>query len=120
MSEPVEVHVGGRTYRVVASAGEAAVQRLASLVDARLREHAGPAAAFAPQSLLLAAISLAHDLEQERQRRLEVEQRSRDTLRSALARIDAAIAEADRVDQQPAIGPPLHESLPPPEPPGPG
>src|SRR5687768_5480560 len=34
---PVELRVGGQTYRVVASAEEAELRRLADMVDARLR-----------------------------------------------------------------------------------
>jgi cell division protein ZapA len=88
---PVELRVGGQTYRVVASAGEAQLQRLAGLVDDRLRELTGAGRSIAPQSLLLAAISLAHDLEEERARREAVEVRSREMLRSVLQRIDAAL-----------------------------
>ena len=88
---PVELRVGGQTYRVVASAGEDELKRLAGLVDGRLREHAGAGRSIAPQSLLLAAISLAHDLEEERGRRLAAEARSREMLRSVLSRIDAAL-----------------------------
>jgi len=100
MGEPVELHVGGKTYRVVASAEEASLQRLAGIVDERLRDIAGPGNALAPQSLLLVAISLAHDLEEERQRRAHVEARSRETLRSVLARIDQALETADGLEGQ--------------------
>ena len=102
MPEPVEVSVGGRTYRVVASAEQSAVQRLANLVDSRLRELSGPGSPVAPQALLLAAMSLANDLEEERERRREVTRQSRERLRSVLARIDAAIESADEQAQQPA------------------
>lgn len=88
---PVELRVGGQTYRVVASAGEDQLKRLAGLVDERLRELAGPGRAISPQSLLLAAISLAHDLEEERARREAIEVRSKEMLRSVLQRIDAAL-----------------------------
>lgn len=88
---PVELRVGGQTYRVVASAEESEVRRLAEVVEARLREIAGPGRSVAPQTLLLAAISLAHELEEERARRVAVEQRSREMLRSVLERIDAAL-----------------------------
>jgi hypothetical protein len=39
---PVELKVGGQTYRVVASAEEAELKRLADLVDARLRSMSAP------------------------------------------------------------------------------
>lgn len=88
---PVELRVGGQTYRVVASAEESEVRRLAEVVEGRLREIAGPGRSVAPQTLLLAAISLAHDLEEERERRLGVERRSREMLKTVLERIDAAL-----------------------------
>lgn len=107
--EPVELKVGGQSYRVVASADEGELHRLAEIVDGRLRELAGPGRAVAPQTLLLAALSLAHDLEEERAKRQKVEHRSREMLTALLARIDAALdstdtpppAEARADDEQP-------------------
>lgn len=88
---PVELRVGGQSYRVVTSASDDELKRLAGLVDARLRELAGPGRSISPQTLLLAAISLAHDLEEERAKRQAVEARSREMLRTVLSRIDAAL-----------------------------
>jgi len=99
---PVELRVGGQTYRVVASAGEDELRRLADQVDARLKELAGPGRAIAPQALLLAAISLAHDLEEERARRVVVEERSREMLRAVLQRIDAALEDLPAPEPPPA------------------
>lgn len=92
---PVELKVGGQTYRVVASAEEAELRRLADVVDARLRSVSAPGRTISPQSLLLAAISLAHDLEEEKRRRLALEARSKEMLKSVLARIDAALEAGD-------------------------
>lgn len=92
---PVDLKVGGQTYRVVASAEEAELKRLADLVDARLRSMSAPGRPISPQSLLLAAISLAHDLEEEKRKRLQLEARSKEMLRSVLARIDAALETSD-------------------------
>ncbi|HEX4478591.1 MAG TPA: cell division protein ZapA [Polyangiaceae bacterium] len=86
----VELRVGGQTFRVVASASADELERLAGVVDGRLREIA-QSSAFHPQSMLLVAISLAHELEQERTRRRDVEARSREMLRSLLQRIDGAL-----------------------------
>jgi cell division protein ZapA len=92
---PVELKVGGQTYRVVASAEESELKRLADLVDARLRSMSAPGRPISPQSLLLAAISLAHDLEEEKRKRAQLEARSKEMLKSVLARIDAAIEASD-------------------------
>lgn len=94
---PVELRVGGQTYRVVATAEEAELHRLADVVDQRLRTLTAPGRTVSPQSLLLAALSLAHDLEDERDRRLRSELRAREMLSGLVARIDAAL-EADSVE----------------------
>jgi cell division protein ZapA len=89
---PVEVKVGGQIYRVVASAGEEELKRLAAMVDARLRQLVPPGRPVAPQALLLAAMTLAHDLEEERTKNAHLATRSREMLGSVLSRIDAALA----------------------------
>ena len=94
---PVELRVGGQTYRVVATAEEADLHRLADVVDGRLRQLTAPGRTVSPQSLLLAALSLAHDLEEEQKRRLHSEQRAREMLSSLLQRIDSAL-EADSAE----------------------
>lgn len=91
----VELRVGGQSYRVVASAGEAELKHLAAVVDARLRELTGPGRALSPQALLLAAIALAHDLEQERQHSRNLRARCKQTLTTVLHRIDAALQAGD-------------------------
>jgi cell division protein ZapA len=103
---PVELRVGGQTYRVVATAEEADLHRLADVVDERLRKLTAPGRSVSPQSLLLAAMSLAHELEDERNRRVRSEQRSREMLSSLVARIDAAL-EADSAEL--AAAPPTKE-----------
>jgi len=92
---PVELKVGGQTYRVVASAEETELKRLADLVDTRLRSMSAPGRPISPQALLLAAISLAHELEEEKRKRSQLEARSKEMLKSVLARIDAAIEASD-------------------------
>ncbi len=102
---PVELRVGGQSYRVVASAEEGELQRLADSVDQRLREVAGPNRAMAPQSLLLAALALAHDLEEERARNRALEARSKEMLRDVLQRIDSLLEDvpdaAPRLSEHP-------------------
>jgi cell division protein ZapA len=111
---PVELKVGGQTYRVVASAEETELRRLADLVDARLRSMSAPGRPISPQSLLLAAISLAHDLEEEKAKRAHIEARSKEMLRSVLVRIDAALEASDEKiegDGEPSEPPPPVELL---------
>jgi cell division protein ZapA len=94
MGTPVELRVGGQSYRVLASADEMELRRLADIVDARLRALTGPGRQVSPQALVLAAIALAHDLEEERSARRRAEERSKEMLRSLLQRIDAVLDEA--------------------------
>jgi cell division protein ZapA len=86
----VELRVGGQTFRVVASASATELQRLARIVDGKLHELA-VSSAYHPQSMLLVAMTLAHELEIERDLRRDSEQRAREMLRSLLDRVDAAI-----------------------------
>ena len=103
MGNPVELRVGGQSYRVVASADEAELRRLAGLVDARLRSLSQPNRQISPQALLLAAIALAHDLEEERAARRRAEERSKQMLRALLQRIDAVLEEAPATSEDGAV-----------------
>jgi cell division protein ZapA len=98
---PVELRVGGHLYKVVGNAGPDELQRLASIVDGKLRELNG-SSAYHPQSLLLVAMALAHELELERSRRRDVEVRSRENLRTLLERVDAALELCDN-DPSPVV-----------------
>lgn len=95
---PVELKVGGQTYRVLASTTADDLQRLARVVDGKLRELSA-GGAYHPQSLLLVALTLAHEVEEERQRRRDVESRARNMLDTLLERVDSALSlvEADEV-----------------------
>src|SRR6187399_98953 len=93
-ADPVELRVGGQTYRVVASASQEELRRLAAIVDDRLRAITPPGRAVSPQALLLAAISLAHELEEEKQKNVKLASRSREMLGSILTRIDAAMGSS--------------------------
>ncbi len=91
----MELSVGGQTYRVRASADESELHRLAHVVDARLREIAGPDRALSSNQLVLVALTLAHELEEERARRASLEQTWREKLEGILERIDTALDDSD-------------------------
>jgi cell division protein ZapA len=82
----------------VASAEEHVLQRLAAVVDAKVNEVTTPGRQVSPQALLLAAISLAHELEEERRKRRQVEERARDMFTSLLERVDAALEDSASVE----------------------
>jgi|SRR6187431_3051033 cell division protein ZapA len=91
----VEVNVGGQLYRLVASTGEQSVRRYAGIVNERLRELTGSERPGNPQTILLVAMALAHDLEAERARNAELRERAELMLRSLLERVNAALDGVD-------------------------
>jgi len=90
-TRPVQLRIGGQSYKVVSSADEAELQRLADTVSAKVESLTPVGRAAHPQAVLLAAIALAHELEEERARRMAVERRARDMLRRVLVRLDDAL-----------------------------
>lgn len=93
-SRAVRLQVAGQSYKVVSSASEDELQRLADAVSAKIYELTPPGKMPQPQAVVLAAIALAHELEEERERRSSLERRARDMLRRALVRIDQALETA--------------------------
>jgi cell division protein ZapA len=88
---PVSLRVAGQSYRVVSSATEEELQRLADTVNAKVEELTPEGKAASPQAVLLAAMALAHELEEERARRATIERRTREMLRRVLGRVDDAL-----------------------------
>jgi cell division protein ZapA len=86
----VELKVAGHTYRVASTATADELERLATVVERKLRELT-PSSAYHPQGLFLVAIALAHEVEEERVRRIAAERRWKEKLVHAIARVDAAI-----------------------------
>jgi len=90
-SRSVQLRVGGQTYRVVSSADEEELGRLAAVVDAKLAAVVPPGRAITPQALLLAAMALAHELEEERERGRATALLARDAVGRILERVEAAL-----------------------------
>jgi cell division protein ZapA len=93
----VEVNVGGQLYRLVTSAGEQSLRRYAGVVNERLRELTGSERPNHPQAMLLVAMALAHDLEEERARSAAFRDEAESMLRSLLDRVNSAL---DGVDEE--------------------
>ncbi|MGY0561007.1 MULTISPECIES: cell division protein ZapA [unclassified Luteimonas] len=74
-SEPVSVRILDREYTIgVGSDGREALMAAARLLDAKMREIRGTSRmASVDRVAVLAALNLAHELEQLRERDLEVE-----------------------------------------------
>ena len=88
---PISLRIAGQSYKVVSSSSEEELQRLAGTVNAKVEEIAPPGKAANGQAVLLAAIALAHELEQERARRVNVERRAKDMLKRVLGQLDDAL-----------------------------
>ncbi len=92
----VHLRVGGQTYRVVTSASDAELEKLAAVVDGKLATVVAPGRMVTPQAMLLAAMALAHELEEERSRSAAFADKARGAFGKMLARVDAALAEAPK------------------------
>lgn len=89
----VHLRVGGQTYRVVTSASDDELQRLAAMVDQKIAAVVPPGRAVTPQAMLLAAMALAHDLEEERARSSALAERTRGAFGRMLERVDNALGQ---------------------------
>lgn len=88
----VQLRVGGQTYRVVSSASDEEVMRLAAAVEAKLSPLMQPGrGVIREQAMLLAAMALAHDLEEERARTSVLKNTFRDACGRILMRVEQAL-----------------------------
>jgi cell division protein ZapA len=87
----IHLRVAGQTYRVTSTADEEELRYLAGLVDDRVAQLVPKGRTVPANAILLAAIALAHDLENERSVRGAIERRTRDVLRRVLMRIEHAL-----------------------------
>jgi cell division protein ZapA len=87
----VSLSIAGQSYKVVSSAPESELQRLAAVVTEKLAEVSPRGKPVPPQAMLLAAMALAHELDAERSKRTALERKTRDLLRRVLMRIDDAL-----------------------------
>lgn len=89
----VQLRLAGQTYRVVTTASDGELEHLLSVVEEKLSEVTPPGRMPSPNAMLLVALSLVHELEEERDRAQAIEGRARDLLKRMLERIDAALIE---------------------------
>jgi len=88
----VVVHIAGQRYVVRSDADEAYVQKLAGYLNERILEVQQSSKPVSTQSLaVLAALNIAGDLFQERQRRSELKRTIRDKSRAVLALLDKEV-----------------------------
>jgi cell division protein ZapA len=96
----VQLSIAGQSYKVVSTSPEADLRRLASKVDEKVGEVTPRGRPVAANAVLLAAMALAHELEEERARRAALERRTRDVLRKALVRIDDVLEASEHPARQ--------------------
>lgn len=95
----VVLPIRGQSHRVVTTASDGELKRLVAAVEAKVGEVDPRGRAGTQNALLLAAMALAHELEQERAKVREVEVRAREAISRIVQRIDDAL---DEVDAEPA------------------
>jgi cell division protein ZapA (FtsZ GTPase activity inhibitor) len=78
---------------VNSSASQETLEALAKDINDRIAAIVPKGKAVPSTAPLLAALSLAHELREERERRHALEARTRDVLRSAITRVDRALRE---------------------------
>jgi len=126
----VQLRVGGQVYRVVSSASEEELYRLADVVDNKLTSVMPAGRAPTPQAMLLAAIALAHEAEAERSRADSIAAKAKTALGRILGKLDDALRHSngdaaellggpDSGDGGPPSTPPTPPSNPPPSTPPP-
>ena len=90
--QSVVVHIAGQRYVVRSDANEAYVQQLAGYVDDRVREVQQSSRRVPSQSLaVLAALNIADDLFQERDRRVSLKQKVREKSRAVFSFMDKEV-----------------------------
>lgn len=93
MGRTVELRIGGQNYRVVSSASAERLEHLATVVNRKMSEIAPHTRVDTTHRLLLVALALAHDVEEERDLREGLRTRTREFLGQLLGRVDLALAE---------------------------
>lgn len=99
----VPLRIGGQTYRVVTSASDEELKRLAAMVDQKLAAVVPPGRPITPQAMLLAAMALAHDLEEERERSAVFRDRAREALGRLLRRVEDALGTVPDDEKSAAV-----------------
>jgi cell division protein ZapA len=108
MGRTVELRIAGQSYRVVSSASAEQLEHLAAIVNQKMSEIAPQARVDGAHRLLLVALALAHDAEEERDRREALRRRTHEFLGQILGRMDAVLAEPP-LAEPPLAEPPLAE-----------
>jgi cell division protein ZapA len=96
----VELTVAGESCRVVTTADESELRRLAAMVEDRLAGVWQPGRPVTTKAMLLAAVALAHELDEQRARADAIAGKAREALASLLGRVDVAIEQSDVIARE--------------------
>lgn len=89
----VQLRVGGQCFRVVTTASEEELSRCSAMLDAKIDQVAGRTRSLSPQTIVLAALGLAHDLDVERARARGLEGALRTRVAEMLEAVEASLGE---------------------------
>ncbi|MBW2459807.1 MAG: cell division protein ZapA [Deltaproteobacteria bacterium] len=92
-NKAVELNVAGQRCRVVTTASEPELQELVALVEDKIAAVLGKGRPVNTQALLLAAIALAHDLKEQRDRATAITGKAKLSLSGLLTRVDTALEQ---------------------------
>jgi cell division protein ZapA (FtsZ GTPase activity inhibitor) len=101
-----EIQIGGTAYRVQSSADAAELGRLVDVVESRLAELPSNQRQGS-RSLVLVALSLAHDLEQLRREHTDLRAQVVERLTGLVSRVDEAL---DHRDENGDLLPPIPQA----------
>lgn len=98
----VELNVAGQKCRVVTTADEAELALLASMVEDKLASVLKRGRPVTTQAMLLAAVALANEVQEERARADAIASKAKGALRGLLQRVDEALASDEATVERPS------------------
>ncbi len=96
----VELNVAGQRCRVVTTANEQELKELVALVEDKLASLLGPGRPMSVQTLLLAAVALAHDVKEQRDRADAMAAKAKKSLEGLLVRVDSALEQNESQEKE--------------------
>lgn len=96
----VQVRIGGQNYKVVTSASDDDLQRATLVVEQKLAEVSPPGRMANPHALLLAALRLAHELEEAKASNSALREQARTAFTKLRDRIDATLGTTEVHDHE--------------------
>ncbi len=91
----VELSVAGKRCRVVTTADEEELSRLTAMVEGKLAEVLRPGRHVNTEAMLLVAMALAHDVDEQRSRADVVTDKAKRGLQRLLQRVDTVLDGAE-------------------------